>query len=84
MVLCFSREIVSLKVKKKTLPGLQFIIADQMSLLSPPSSNDQAIPKTRTKQYKVKVQEPQTPLRSVKIAVSLLYDTHFATVRQLA
>ncbi len=41
MVLCFSREIV---LKKKKTPGLQFITADRLSLVSPPRSNGRTIP----------------------------------------
>ncbi len=45
MVLCFSREIVSLKHKCfKNLPGFQYFTADRMSLVSPPSSNGWTIP----------------------------------------
>jgi hypothetical protein len=33
---CSSHEIVSLKLKIKNLPGLQFITSDRMSLVSPP------------------------------------------------
>jgi hypothetical protein len=46
MVFCWSCDGVPLKEIKK-LPSLQFVITDQMSLLSPLDSNDRSIPLMR-------------------------------------
>ncbi len=43
MVLCSSREIVSLNFFYKNLPGLRFIKVNRMSLVSHPSSNGRTI-----------------------------------------
>ncbi len=43
-VFCWSCDGVPLKWNRKKLPSLQFVITDQMSLLSPLNSNDRSIP----------------------------------------
>ncbi len=43
-VFCWSCDGVPLKLNKKKLPSLQFVITDQMSPLSPLNSNDRSIP----------------------------------------
>ena len=43
-VFCWSCDGVPLQWNKKKIPSLQFVIMDQISLLSPLSSNDRSIP----------------------------------------
>ncbi len=47
-VFCWSSDGVPLKWNKKKLPSLQFVITDQMSLLSPFNLNDRSIPLRRS------------------------------------
>ncbi len=68
MVLCSLREIVSLKFKI-ILAGLQFITADQMSLVSPPISNGQTI---QAEQILIRTSFYKTELTQNGIVMGLL------------
>jgi hypothetical protein len=65
MVLCSSREIVSLKFKEN-LPGLQSIIPDWMSLVTPQNSNGQS---TVTKCHVIHMKKPHTSLSAYNSAI---------------
>ncbi len=53
MVLCSSRENVSLKISLKNLPGFQYFTADRMSRVSPPISTGWTMPLKKLSDYRI-------------------------------